>query len=578
MAKKWVVSAKKADFNAIGQKYNISPYLARIIRNRDIISDEEIDLYLNGTRQAMHDASLLKDIDVATEIINDAIDAGAKIRIVGDYDIDGVMASYILKTGLEYMGADTDIRLPDRIKDGYGINETIIRQAANDGVELIITCDNGIAAAKEIKLAYELGMTVIVTDHHEVPYNNENGEKEYILPQADAVVNPKRPDCNYPFEGICGAMVAYKLIEYALSETSQMDTKELLDELFSFAAFATVGDVMELRDENRIAVKYGLEILKNTTNIGMKALIDVTKLGGIDLTPFHVGFVLGPCINATGRLDSAMKALELLCCVNREEAVLIAEELCELNESRKAMTLSYVKQANAIVEKEYNDDSVIVVYLPDCHESIAGIVAGRIREKYYKPSIVITKDNEGGAKGSGRSIDNYNMYEELTKVNNLFTKYGGHKMAAGLSLDTANIDELRRLLNENSLLTQEDLVEKLVIDIPLPIGYVTRSLATEIDRLAPFGVGNAKPLFAQKDVPIKSVSLFGKNSNVLKLVLSGVTPDGREVSHEAVMFENAAENYEIIKNEKKISILYQISLNEFKGNVNVNLQIKDYMV
>lgn len=578
MAKKWVVSAKKADFYEIGRKYNISPYLARIIRNRDVIEDADIDRYLNGTLDEMYDGGLLKDVDVASEIIRDAIDAAVPIRIVGDYDIDGVMASYILSAGLEFLGANVDIRLPDRIRDGYGINEDIIRQASEDGIELIITCDNGIAAAKEIALAAELGMTVIVTDHHEVPYIEEDGVKKFIVPGADAVINPKQPDCNYPFDGICGAMVAFKLIQYMLQGESGEDKDILLEELLSFAAFATVGDVMELKDENRIAVKYGIEILRKTGNIGMKALIDATGITADSISVFHIGFVLGPCINATGRLDSAMKALELLFCLDEEKAADIARELRNLNEERKQLTLECVEEAYSLVDSQYANDRVLVVYLPSCHESIAGIVAGRIREKYYKPAIVITNDADGGAKGSGRSIEAYNMYEELTKVKELFTKYGGHKMAAGLSLATTNIDVLRNRLNELASLTEDDLIEKVVIDIPMPIGLANLSFARELDRLAPFGNGNTKPYFAQKDVPIRGVYLNGKDRKIVKLLLEGKDENGRSVGVEAILFEDAESNYELLKNAKTVSILYQITINEFRGETKVNLQIKDFMI
>lgn len=578
MSKKWVVAAKKADFNAIGNKFHISPYLARIIRNRDIITEEEINKYLNGTPKDMHDASLLKDIDIASDIIRDAVDAKVPIRIVGDYDIDGVCASYILKSGIEYLGGNVDVRLPDRIQDGYGINEAIISEACQDGIELIITCDNGIAAAKEIDLANSLGITVVVTDHHEVPFVEENGIRTSIIPKADAVIDPKQEDCAYPFDGICGAMVAYKLISYMLNGYEGADEKELLDELFSFAAFATIGDVMELVDENRIAVKYGLEILKNTSNLGMKTLMEVTRVKTDMLSVYHVGFILGPCINASGRLDTANRALSLFGSVDKAEATVIAQELSDLNESRKNMTLTFAQEAIDTVNREYNEDKVLVVFLPKCHESIAGIVAGRIREKFYKPSIVLTLDAEGNVKGSGRSIEGYNMFEELSKVKELFTKFGGHKMAAGMSLNRDNVDILREKLNNNCMLTDEDLIEKMVIDIALPVGYVTLELVEEINRLAPFGVSNAKPLFAQKDVPIKQMQLIGKNKNVLKLTLDGVDGNGLHKNVDAMLFNNAEEVYNEISGHDSISILYQAGINEYMGRKNVQLLIQDYMI
>lgn len=576
MAKRWVVSAKKADFNAIAKKYGISPYLARIIRNRDIISDDDIDMFLNGTIAMMHDPSLLKDVDIASDIMKDAVMAGAPIRIVGDYDIDGVCASYILKKGLEAFGAVVDVTLPDRIKDGYGINEDIIQKAADDGIELIVTCDNGIAASKEIELAIQLGMSVIVTDHHEIPYEECDGKRKYILPPADAIVDPKQEDCGYPYEGICGAMVAYKLITYMMRGEDVPDKKALSNEILMFAAFATIGDVMELTNENRIAVRYGLELLKHTDNIGMNALIDVTGIDRDNISVFHIGFVLGPCVNATGRLDTALRALELFESTDSKKAVLIAQELKDLNESRKNMTLSFAGSAIEMVENNYMNDKVIVVYLPECHESIAGIVAGRVREKYYKPTIVLTNDADGGVKGSGRSIESYNMYEELTKVSDLFIKYGGHKMAAGMSMNPDAVDKLRRRLNDNCQLTDEDIIEKLVIDIPMPIGYVDISLVNEIERLAPFGVANPKPLFAQKDVYIKNIQLIGKNKNVLKMKLIGNNAGNENVEVDAVIFEDAQNAYAELCNREKVSVLYQAGLNEYMGRCTIQLIIKDY--
>lgn len=586
MHKKWVVAAKKADFNQIAQQFGISPYLARIIRNRDVIGDEAVNMYLNGSLSDLHAPNLMKDIPKAADILMDAIDAGAKIRIVGDYDVDGVCASYILQKGIKSLGGDADVRLPDRILDGYGINKDIITQAYSDGVELIVTCDNGIAAAKEIEKALQLGMSVIVTDHHEVPYEGEGEDKIYILPEADAVVDPKQPDCNYPFPGICGATVAYKLISYILDNPEYAMYKdsnpvadsidELKEELLSFAAFATICDVMELKDENRIIVKYGLKLLARTKNVGLNALINVTGVDRNALNVFHVGFILGPCVNATGRLDSATKAIKLFNEENPQQAVLIAEELRSINESRKNMTVSFSEAAIEMVENQYSDDKVIVVYLPSCHESIAGIVAGKVRERFYKPAIVLTNDAEGNIKGSGRSIEAYNMYEELTLVNSLFTKYGGHKLAAGLSMKAGSADELRSRLNANCKLTEENLVEKCVIDIPMPIDRISKEFVGELDKLGPFGTGNPRPLFAQKDVNVINASLIGKNQNVLKLRLESPGQDGAGHPVDAVLFENAKDAYEEIRNHNKISILYQAGLNEYMGQSSVQLTIKDY--
>ena len=577
--RKWVVVAKGADFNKIAHDFHISPYLARIIRNRDAVTYEEIELFLNGDISKMHDPHLLKDMQAAVSILADAIEAQVPIRIVGDYDIDGVCASFILKKGIEAAGGIADVRLPERIRDGYGINSKIIQEANEDGIELIITCDNGIAASEEIELALSLGMSVIVTDHHEVPYEEIDGQKQYTLPCADAVIDPKRPDCTYPFKGICGAMVAYKLIsalydEPGIGELAE-NREELMEELLSFAGFATVGDIMELIDENRIAVKRSLEKLKNTSNAGMRALIDACGLGAGDISAYHIGFVLGPCINATGRLETADAALDLLLTEDPTDAAKKAAQLVEINKQRRNITETFTKKAIETAAAEYADDKVLVVYLPDCHESIAGIVAGKLREHFYKPSIVLTDDSEGNIKGSGRSIEAYSMYDELNKVRDLFTRFGGHKMAAGVSLAAGKADELRTRLNDNCTLTDDDLIEKVKIDIPLPVGYVTDAFVEEIDRLEPFGVSNPRPLFAEKDVPVRSMNLLGQNKNLLKIFLEGKDPSGNTKVCEAVCFNDAEATYKEIQGRKSLSVVYQPSFNEYQGRRSVQLIIKD---
>ncbi len=579
--KKWVVVAKGADYNKIARDFGISPYLARIIRNRGAVTDEEIDMFLNGDISKMHDPSLMKDMDTAASILADAIEAQVPVRIVGDYDIDGVCASYILKKGISAAGGVVDVRLPERIRDGYGINENIIRTAYDDGIELIVTCDNGIAAAAETALAQSLGMSIIVTDHHEVPYEEVDGTKHYRLPAADAVVDPKRKDCTYPFPGICGAMVAYKLISYMYDHCDIGDMVEnresLLEELLTFAAFATVGDLMELTDENRIAVKYGLDRLKDTPNVGMRALIEATGLSGGKITAYHVGFILGPCINATGRLETADAALDLFTEEDYDVALGKAGELVKINESRKNMTVAFTNKAIKLVEENYKSDKVLVVYMPECHESLAGIVAGRLREHFYKPSIVLTDDIEGNLKGSGRSIEQYSMYDELNKVRELFTKFGGHKMAAGLSMPAGTADLLRERLNGICTLTDEDLIEKIRIDIPLPVGYVNEAFVEEIDRLEPFGVSNPKPVFAEKDVPVRSIQLLGKNRNLLKMVLEGKNAAGDAVAVEAVYFGDTEGAYEELRDRTSVSVLYQPGVNEYNGRRSIQLVIKDYI-
>lgn len=580
MGKNWVVTAKRADFNQIARDFNISPYLARIIRNRGPVTNEEIDMFLNGKLSDMHDPALLRDMDNAASILTDAIEAQVPIRIIGDYDIDGVCASYILKKGIETLGGTVDVRLPERIRDGYGINANMVRAANDDGIELIITCDNGIAAAEETELALSLGMSMIVTDHHEVPYDTEGDERKYRIPCADAVIDPKRPDCDYPFEGICGAMVAYKLISYIVFQTDMGDLvgdKDTLDkELLSFAAFATVGDMMELTDENRIAVRYGLELLRHTDNIGMRALIEATGIDPETISVYHIGFVLGPCINATGRLETADAALDLFAETDRAKALEMAGELVRLNVSRKNMTNAFADKAISMVGESFSDDRVIVIYMPECHESLAGIVASRVKERFYRPTIVLTDDSEGNIKGSARSIEAYPMYDELCRVSDLFTKFGGHKMAAGLSMNAGSAEELRRRLNDLCTLDESDLTEKMHIDIPLPIGYVNMDFVEELGRLEPYGLGNPSPLFAEKDVPIRDIKIAGKNRNVLKLSLEGRDAGGNVRVLDAVYFGDVPAAYEELSGRKSVTVLYQAGFNDYQGRRSIQLTIRDY--
>lgn len=582
---KWFVTTKKADFNAIAAQFHISPIAARILRNRDLITEEAISLFLNGTLSELHSPHAMKDMDKAVAMIASAIARKDKVRIIGDYDIDGICASYILLTGLQRCDADADVRLPDRVRDGYGINEAMIEQARQDGIQLLVTCDNGIAAYDEIRYAKEAGMDVVITDHHEVPYDmTETGERVYRLPPADAVVDPHRADCTYPYAGICGAVVAYKVIEALCGQQHAADaTKGLLE----FAAMATVGDVMELLDENRIIVKYGLERMKTTENIGLRALIDVVQIEREKLSPFHIGYVLGPCINATGRLDTAERALSLFTTKSKAEAVQIAGELKSLNDSRKDMTKHYQAEAVAQVEKMPQPDKVLVIYLPECHESLAGIIAGRIREKYYRPTFILTRTTDG-IKGSGRSIEAYHMYEEMSKCKELFSKYGGHRMAAGLSMREEDIDTLRKRLNGQTMLTEEDMQEKVQIDVPMPITYATKELVQELSILEPFGAGNPKPLFAEKNVSVHAVRVFGKNRNVVKLSLeneAGVKAegiwfgDGEElIQNMKAVYGEAADRIMAGKEEPiRMSIAYYPTLNIYMGKESIQLNIQHYL-
>lgn len=583
---RWVLLRKGADFEAIGKKYQISPRLACLIRNRDVIGEEAVDRYLNGTINDLYDGMLMKDMDKAIDILKEKILEDKKIRVIGDYDIDGVNATYILLEGLERLGADVDSDIPDRISDGYGLNRHLVERAYEAGVDTLITCDNGIAAADEIAYGKEMGMTVIVTDHHEVPFDEHDGEKRYRIPPADAVMDPKQPDCLYPFKGLCGAAVAYKLME-ALWESMGKDSADL-DDLIENVAIATIGDVMDLEDENRIFVKEGLQMLRRTKNPGLKALIECTGIDKNSLNSYHIGFVLGPCINASGRLDTAKRALELLRAGTQKEADILAGDLKALNDSRKDMTEEAVKQAEEQVETTtISKDKVLVVYLPDCHESLAGIVAGRIRENYYKPVFVLT-DAEEGVKGSGRSIDGYHMYEELNKCKELLTKFGGHRLAAGLSLPKENVGKFREMLNKKCTLTEEEMKEKVTIDMEMPFGCVTEGLVKELELLEPFGKGNTKPVFAARDVTLLGARILGKNRNVLKLQVQDV--NGCRI--EAMLFHHAddflgklEEQYGKTEVEAllkgrgrqiRISMTYYPDINEYMGKKTPQIVVTHY--
>ena len=567
---RWFITMKKADFSAIGEKYHISPILARLIRNRDIVGDDAVDFYLNGTIADLHDGMLMRDMDRAVEILAEKVREDKPIRVLGDYDIDGVNATYILQEGLAGLGADVDTDIPERIKDGYGLNRMLIDRAIDDGIDTVITCDNGIAASDEIAYAKDNGLTVIVTDHHEVPYIEMDGEKEYLLPRADAVVDPHRPDCGYPFKGLCGAAVAYKLVE-ALYDVMQRDPEDV-DYLMENVAIATVGDVMDLNGENRIFVKQGLEMLKRTQNPGLKALIECTGIDVDRLNAYHIGFVLGPCINAGGRLDTAKRALELLNARTRREAVMLAEDLKALNDSRKEMTERGVAEAVDLIETtSLKDDRVLVIYLPDCHESIAGIIAGRIRERYYRPTFVLTKA-EDRVKGSGRSIESYDMFAQMCRCRALFTKFGGHKLAAGLSLEEGNIQRFRETVNALCDLKEEDLQMKVSIDMRLPFPYITEELVSELELLEPFGKGNPKPLFAEKDLKVISPRIFGKNRNVLKCRLE----DQQGNQMEAVYFGDVEACLKTMEEKKVMSFTYYPSVNEYMGRKNLQITIVNY--
>lgn len=583
---KWFVMRKGAPFGEIAEKFKIHPILARLIRNRDVVGDENIEKYLHGTIADLYDGMFMKDMDKAIDILLEKIREEKRIRIIGDYDIDGINATYILLEGLRYLGADVDIDIPDRMKDGYGLNRHLIDRAFDEDVDTIITCDNGIAAREEIAYGKSLGMTIIVTDHHEVPYEEDENGKRFILPPADAVIDPKQEDCTYPFKGLCGAAVAYKLVE-AVFNAAGADVDDV-DYLMENVAIATVGDVMDLVDENRIFVKQGLEMLKRTRNLGLKALIECTGVDVEHLSAYHIGFVIGPCLNASGRLDTAKRALELLCAKSRREADVLAGDLKALNDNRKDMTLLAVQEAVDMIEtSSLKEDSVLVVYLPECHESLAGIVAGRIRERYYKPTFVLTKAEEG-VKGSGRSIDTYHMYEALNQCKELLTKFGGHKLAAGLSLEEENVNLLRRKLNQEAKLTEDDLTAKVSIDMQLPLSYVNECLVEELSYLEPFGKGNTKPIFVEKQIEILRAAKLGKNKNVLKMQVKDETGTSMEA-----MYFGDIEVFEAYLEEKfgyqavsamwngrssgiKLAFTFYPAINEYMGRKTVQIVIQNY--
>lgn len=578
----WRMYAKRADFSAIGKKYNIDQVVARVITNRDVCGDAAIARYLYGSYEGCHDGRGMADMDKACRIMSEKIQQGKSIRIISDYDVDGVMSNYILYDGLVKAGARVTYEIPDRMLDGYGINERIIRAAYEDGVDTIITCDNGIAAFPAIELGKELGMTMVVTDHHDIPYEIEpDGGRSYRLVPADAIIDNKRVDCEYPFKGLCGAGVAYKFIRclYACMGIEWQDEDRYIDML----AIATQCDVMELVDENRIYVKKGLSIIEHTKNIGLKELLTVNNLSDKEIKSYHLGFVIGPCINATGRLDSAKRGLALLLEENQTRARQLARELYELNASRKQMTETGVREGIELVEKHYLSDTVLVVYMPKLHESLAGIVAGKLREKYYKPVLVITDSEDGLVKGSGRSIEGYHMFDALTECADLLVKYGGHELAAGFSLKKTDLDELRRQLNEKQRLTKELLTPILRIDVPMPVAYITEKLVGDLALLEPFGKGNEKPIFGQSGLRIKRADRIGREGQYLKLTFmdeSGYTVQGIDFNAEIFISSikmwfgetECDKMFKGISNAVVLDVAYYPDVNEYNGRK--QLQIK----
>lgn len=563
----WMLQTKRADFNGLAMRLGVSPVAVRIMRNRGLLDEREMRKYLYGTLDDLYDPRQMKGMETAAGIIEKKLIEGKKIRIIGDYDIDGICSTYILLKGFHRAAGNgqIDYEIPDRIRDGYGINESIIRQAAEDGIDTLVTCDNGIAALKEISIAKQLGMTVVVTDHHEVPVDAYG----QILPPADAVVDPKQDGETYPYHEICGAVVAWKLINVIYEDLGIPEHEWM--ELLEFAAIATVGDVMKLQDENRLIVKYGLKKIGSTKNTGLRMLVEKNNLDINNLSAYHIGFVIGPCLNAGGRLKSAKVALRMLLEQDPDRVSGLADELKELNDVRKDMTAKGETEAIEQVERFYMSDKVLVVFLPECHESLAGIIAGRLREHFHKPSFVLTR-GEQSAKGSGRSIEAYHMYQGLCEVSDLLVKFGGHPMAAGLSIEESDIDEFRRRLNENAKLTEDDFVPQIWIDVPMPFEYVNEKIVDELKGLEPFGQGNEKPLFAQKSLTIRNVRVLGKNRNVVKMNL--VTNTGHPF--DGLLFADGDRFLEEQTGQNTIDMIYYPDVNEYNGTRTLQAIIKNY--
>ena len=587
MKERWFIKNRKADYKSMSLKYGISELMSKLIINRDIFEDEIIKSYVTPEFNKLHNPREMKDLELAVNILKEKIITNKKIRIIGDYDVDGVISVYMLYTALKKCNANVDYEIPDRIKDGYGINEKIIKEAKDDGVDTILTCDNGISAIDQIKYAKELGLTVIVTDHHDIPFvEDENNKKIFLQSDADAILNPKQKDCNYKFKSLCGAGVAFKLIE-VLYEEFNIDKEECY-KLIEFLAIATVCDVVDLIDENRIFVKKGLEKINNTTNLGLGELIRENEIQDKTISVYHLGFIIGPCINASGRLDNAKKGLRLLLADEEDEAVHLAKELVKLNAERKDMTMKGVEDAIEIIEgTEIINDKVLVVYLPHIHESLAGIIAGRIRERYNAPTLILTNGEEF-AKGSGRSIEEYNMFEKLLECKELLEKFGGHPMAAGLSIKEENIDKLREKLNENSMLKDEDLIKKIKIDCVLPLDQINFRVIEDLEKLEPFGKGNEKALFGIKDVNVIKAQILGKNRNVLKLklksnsdkIFDGIYFGNIEEFEQTVCdkynSEELSKLYDGIFNDVKLDFVFYPNINEYNGNVSIQIVIQNY--
>ena len=570
---KWIYkNLKSPEFNVLAEKFGVHPAIIKILADRGVQGEDAVREYLEAGIATVSDGSELTDMYRGVNIVYDAVQSGKYIRIMGDYDVDGVSSTYILYKGLTGLGAKCDKFIPHRITDGYGLHEPAIRDAYEAGVQVILTCDNGIAAANEIKLAKELGMTVVVTDHHEVPYTeDESGTRRYIIPDADAVIDPKRPEDDGVFKEICGAVVAWKFMGCLYKKFGKEQEFKNSDFL-EVASLGTVCDVMELQHDNRAIVKEGLKKMQNTSNIGLQALLEVLGLRGKALTSYDYGFKIGPCINAEGRLDTANEAFDLLVETDYDTAIKRAEQMRDLNVERQNLTKEGMEEAFKIIDAEMQDDKVLVVYLPEAHESIAGIIAGKIRERYCKPAFVLTQGDGDFLKGSGRSIEAYSMYEKLVEVKDLMLGFGGHPMAAGLSLKEENLEKFRQELNVRSGLTDADFIPKVMIDVILPVDFLTQNFIRQLEILEPFGKGNEKPVFAQSSVKANRAEIIGKNKNVLK-----ITFNSRNCKS-GVCFHDIETKEQFLNQNGKLydfKMLYYPTLNEWNGVTSIQANVQD---
>ncbi len=585
---RWRLYAKKADFAAISKAYGINKVTARIMRNRGVETKEEIESYLKGDLDYLSDPALMKDADKAASLLEAAIANNELIAISSDFDNDGIFSGLLLKEAIIELGGRAAIFTPNRVMEGYGVNSRIVEEANAKGASVLLTCDNGIAAFEAIEEAKKLGMTVIVTDHHEVPFEEHDGKKTYLLPKADAIVDPKQEDCAYPFKSLCGTGVAYQLMTLLFRRMKRTMSRQ---EIFlQYTAIATVADVMELVGENRILVRKGLSYLNHTNHIGLLALMEVCGITPEQVRAYHIGFILGPCFNAAGRLDTIVHALALLESKEYDQALALAGELWAMNEERKELTRVGTERAVELIEHAvWKDERVYLVYIKDCHESVAGIIAGRLRERYYRPVLVFTDaSEEGQIKASGRSIDDYDMFTELSAFRSLFLRFGGHKMAAGLTMEKKNLETLRDGLNARCTLTQTQLMPLVMIDAAMPLGYISEEVIADLEKLEPFGRANEKPLFAQQHLSVLRLSRIGKNRNVVKMSVmgpEGIIMDALYFGDTDVFFDFLEEEYgrdnvaaalRGMRNTIDIGVTYYPQINEFQGKRSLQIVIQNY--